>query len=166
MQRAFRTALLCMAAAMLLAACTTSRLSATQANSTVWSGRMVLRVAHPTKPTNFSANFELAGDERAGELVLTTPLGISVASLTWTPHETLLRHDGKVQSYDSVEAMTLDATGTAFPLKALFAWLQGQPARADGWQADLSQLQADGLIYARRATPEPAAELKLALDRP
>jgi outer membrane lipoprotein LolB len=164
--RTLRAVWLALAAALLLAACTTSRLSTTQPDSTVWSGRLVLRVAQPDKPTHFSANFELAGNARNGELILTTPLGITVATLTWTPRETLLRHDGQVRSYDSVEAMTLDATGAAFPLPALFAWLQGEAMRSDGWQADLSQLQTEGLIQARRSSPAPATELKLVLDRP
>jgi outer membrane lipoprotein LolB len=129
-----------------------------------WRGRLSLRVETP-EPTSYFAGFELSGQPQAGELMLSTPLGTTLAQLRWQPGTALLRREGQTRAFDSLEALATEATGTALPIAALFAWLQGQPAEADGWQADLTQLGA-GRLVARRAQPEPAAELRLILEQP
>lgn len=129
-----------------------------------WRGRLALRVETP-EPTSYFASFELSGQARAGELLLFSPLGTTLAQLRWSPHAALLRNDGETRAFDSLDALAAEATGTAIPIAALFQWLQGQPVAADGWQADLSQL-GEGRLVARRAQPEPAAELRLILDQP
>jgi len=134
------------------------------ARQAYWRGRLALRVETP-EPTSYFASFELSGQARAGELRLFSPLGTTLAQLRWSPQAALLRNDGETRAFDSLDALATEATGTAIPIAALFQWLQGQPAAADGWQADLSQL-GDGRLVARRAQPEPAAELRLILDPP
>jgi len=129
-----------------------------------WRGRLALRVETP-EPTSYFASFELSGQARAGELLLFSPLGTTLAQLRWSPQAALLRNDGQTRAFDSLDALAAEATGTAIPIAALFQWLQGQPVAADGWQADLSQL-GEGRLLARRAQPEPAAELRLILDPP
>ena len=127
-----------------------------------WRGRLALRVDSPEQPS-FFASFELTGQARAGELLLSSPLGNVVASLSWTPQAAFLRNNGETRQFDSLDALATEATGTAIPIAALFQWLDGQPAEAAGWQADLSQL-AQGRLLARRSSPGPAAELRLILE--
>lgn len=129
-----------------------------------WRGRLALRVETP-EPRSFFASFELSGQPRAGELLLSTPLGTTLAHMHWSPQSAVLESDGKTRRFDSLDALGIEATGTAIPIAALFEWLRGQPATADGWQADLSQL-GDGRLLARRTLPEPAAELRLILEQP
>lgn len=129
-----------------------------------WRGRLALRVETP-EPSSYYAGFELSGQARAGDLVLSTPLGTTLAQLHWSPDIALLRSNGTTRAFDSLDALATEATGTDIPIAALFQWLRGEPATADGWQADLSQLD-EGRLLARREQPAPAAELRLILDQP
>jgi outer membrane lipoprotein LolB len=129
----------------------------------VWRGRLALRVDKHPEPTSFFANFELSGQPDTGELTLSTPLGTTLAQLRWSPQQVRLRNNGQTRAFDSLDALATEATGAAIPIAALFEWLQGRPAAADGWRADLSQLEA-GRLVARRSQPEPAAELRLIID--
>jgi outer membrane lipoprotein LolB len=54
--------------------------------------------------------------------------------------------------------------GTSLPIHALFDWLDGIYTTAAGWSADLVRLE-QGRLVATRATPAPAAELRLVLDQ-
>jgi outer membrane lipoprotein LolB len=47
---------------------------------------------------------------------------------------------------------------------SLFSWLQGQPAAATDWEADLSEIP-NGRLNAKRMTAINAAELKIILDQ-
>lgn len=129
----------------------------------IWRGRLALRVDQHPEPTSFFASFELSGQAGAGELTLSTPLGTTLAQLRWNPQQALLRNNGQTRAFDSLDALATEATGTAIPIAALFEWLQGRPAAADGWSADLSQLEA-GRLLARRSQPEPVAELRLIIE--
>lgn len=129
-----------------------------------WSGRLALQVEGDQR-NSFSAGFELRGAPQAGELSLYSPLGATLAQLRWSPGMAELVADGKRHLYDSIDALTQEATGTALPLAALFAWLEGRPAEVPGWQADLSRV-ADGRLVARRSQPLPAAELRIVLQQP
>ncbi|HPH13519.1 MAG TPA: lipoprotein insertase outer membrane protein LolB [Burkholderiaceae bacterium] len=129
-----------------------------------WQGRLALRV-DSDPPQSFAAAFELTGAAAAGELVLSTPIGTTLAILTWSPQSARLRSNGEVRSFDSLDALALQATGaTTIPIASLFDWLAGVATPTDGWQADVTQL-ANGRITARRTAPLPTAELKLVLDQ-
>lgn len=130
--------------------------------TTTWRGRLALRIDSPEQPS-FYASFELTGQARAGELLLSGPLGNVVASLRWTPQAAFLRNNGETRQFDSLDALATEATGTAIPIAALFEWLDGRDAVAAGWHADLSQL-AQGRLLARRTQPGPTAELRLILE--
>ncbi len=115
-------------------------------------------------PKSFFASFDLKGSPDVGELALFTPLGTTLAVLSWAPRSAVLRANGQSRSFDSLDALALGATGTAIPIANLFEWLAGNPSPASGWQADLSQL-GDGRITALRITPPPGVELKVLLDQ-
>lgn len=127
-----------------------------------WRGRLALRVDNQAAQS-FFASFELSGHAHAGELLLSGPLGSAVADLQWAPHVAVLRSNGQTQSFDSLQALATQATGTSIPIAALFHWLRGESVQEAGWQADLSEL-AQGRLLARRTYPAPAAELRLILE--
>ncbi len=149
---------LLLAAPALLAACA----STPEPGQASWSGRLALQV-QSEPPQSFSAAFTLRGAPSRGDLSLTTPLGSTIASLAWEPGTAVLRANGEVRRFDSIDALSREATGTALPLAALFDWLAGRPAEVPGWQADLSRIET-GRLVARRASPAPSAELRIVLD--
>lgn len=150
-------------ATLWLAGCAQPVLRAPVPAQGYWRGRLALRVEDRAEPTSFFANFELSGSADAGELLLSSPLGTTLAQLSWNPRSALLRNNGRTRAFDNLDALAIEATGTDIPIAALFEWLQGRTAPADGWQADLTQLQA-GRLLARRTQPAPATELRLILE--
>lgn len=129
----------------------------------LWRGRLALRV-ESEPPQSFFAGFELSGHAGQGELRLFSPLGTTLADLRWSPQSATLSNNGETRQFESLDALATQATGTAIPIAALFQWLAGVQTGADGWSADLSQLD-DGRLTARRTQPAPAAELRLILER-
>jgi outer membrane lipoprotein LolB len=157
---------LCLTTLLALAGCATPSLphgNASTAQTGPWSGRLSLTV-QSEPPQRFYAGFALQGDADAGSLSLTSPLGNVLAALRWQPGSAELDQGGQVQTYASLDELTARATGAPVPVRALFGWLRGGDAVIDGWQADLSAL-AQGRLTARRITPAPAADLRIALDR-
>lgn len=127
-----------------------------------WSGRMTLQaVTEP--PTKFSANFELHGTPDQGQLTLTTPLGTTLAVAQWQPGLAELHSANAIQRFPNLKALTENLSGIALPVDSLFAWLEGRPALADGWEADLSQLPQQRLTASRKFPP-PLAEIKVLID--
>lgn len=118
----------------------------------------------PDAQQSFSAAFELQGTPASGSLQLFTPLGSSVARITWQPGSAVLEQSGQQRTSDSLEALVRETLGTDIPVPALFAWLQGQPQDVPGWQVDVSR-HADGRISAVRHEPQPQAHLRVVLDQ-
>ena len=129
-----------------------------------WSGRLALRIdSEPTQ--NFSALFDLRGTPQAGELTLTTPIGSTLAVLSWSPGEALLKNGSQTRRYESVDALIEAATGAAIPVNALFSWLAGRDDPVPGWTANLAQV-GSGRLQAIRQSPQPVADLRIAFERP
>jgi outer membrane lipoprotein LolB len=129
----------------------------------LWHGRLAVRV-ESEQPQSFAAEFELTGNAQAGALTLYTPVGSTAAALSWSAQTAVMRTQGEVRSFESLDALIKQAVGTEIPVAALFAWLAGDNMIAAGWSADLSQ-HANGRITARRAQPVPLAELRLVLEK-
>ena len=146
-----------MALPLLLLGCATP--PATQLGSDVWSGRLALRV-DSEPPQSFSASFELRGAPEAGELMLSSPLGNTLAQVRWSPDGAEMQQGGQVKRRASLDELTAELSGTALPVAALFGWLRGENTSVAGWTTDLSQ-QGQGRITARRTKPLPTAELRL-----
>jgi len=129
-----------------------------------WSGRLALQIKDQASQS-FAAMFELRGTAQAGELILTNPLGGTLAALAWAPGSATLRSNGQTRSFPSVEC-----AGHPRPREprsrsaALFDWLRGRNTPVPGWRANLTQL-AQGRISALRYDPQPEADLRVALDR-
>lgn len=132
------------------------------AGTAVWRGRLALRV-DSEPPQSFFAAFELRGQASDGELQLFSPLGTTLARLQWSPRSATLRNNGESRQFDSLDALATQATGAAIPIAALFDWLRGRDVQADGWAADLTQLN-EGRLLARRSVPAPHSELRLILE--
>lgn len=129
---------------------------------TQWSGRLALRIdSEPVQ--SFHAAFDLRGNAQTGELSLFSPLGSTLARMAWAPGQAQLRWNGQQRQFDSIGALTREATGTELPITSLFEWLAGRESLAEGWTADLRAL-ADGKLVADRSQPLPAVQMRMVLD--
>ena len=133
------------------------------ATGEAWSGRLSLRVDSEPVQT-FSALFELRGAPQAGELILPSPIGNTLAQLHWAPGEALLKNGSQTRRFESVDALIEAATGAVIPVGALFGWLAGREERVPGWRPDLSQVGA-GRLQATRDSPQPRADLRIVFER-
>lgn len=131
-----------------------------------YQGRLSIRIASDP-PQSLYAGFSLNGDAKTGDLTLNSPLGNTIALLTWTPQSAILKANNETKSYPSTSDLIENVTGTAIPLSALFDWLAGKNSAAEGWEIDLSQMKNDESrrLVAKRTSPLPSAELRLALDK-
>ena len=128
-----------------------------------WQGRIAVKVAS-LPPQTFSANFELYGGAKAGNMALTSTLGTTMARMQWNAEGADLQAGGSTRAFQTLDALTLATVGAELPVGAMIEWLQGKAAQADGWQEDLSQWD-DGRISAHRYGTEPRVDLKLVLER-
>jgi outer membrane lipoprotein LolB len=129
-----------------------------------WSGRLLLKT-DSQPPSQFSALFELSGSPQSGRLSLSSPLGVTLASVTWQPGVAELRSAGERKNYASLDDLSEAMTGIPVPVAALFSWFDGEPLKADGWTSVNENGKTHQLI-ARRAHPLPVAEILLLLDPP
>jgi outer membrane lipoprotein LolB len=154
----------------------------------VWSGRLAVRTdaAANLPARSVSGAFELSGNASSGQLILTSPLGTTVARARWSdpagtqgqPSTIELEADGGSTRYATLEDMMQHAIGDQLPLAAMFDWLSGRPwpnapvqRGADGgsfeqlgWNVDLSQLRDNRLIDAQRPLPAPVLHVRVKLD--
>ena len=132
-----------------------------------YQGRLSLRIASDTPQSLYGA-FSISGDAQTGELSLNSPLGNTVAKLTWTPQTALLVANNTTTTYPSTEALITTVTGTVLPLPALFDWLAGISTPIEGWEVDLSNMQnpENRRLIAKRVSPLPTVELRISLEQP
>jgi len=143
---------------VLLAGCAAPKMQ-TAPGVDSWNGRLALSV-DSSPPQSYAAGFDLHGTPQAGELLLATPIGTTLATVSWAPGRAEMVQGDQITRRHSLNELSTDIGGTAVPVAALFDWLKGQATEVDGWQADLSR-HAEGRITARRTVPLPAAELRL-----
>ncbi|HEY4664115.1 MAG TPA: lipoprotein insertase outer membrane protein LolB [Comamonas sp.] len=127
---------------------------------------MGLQVHDPlAQEQSFSASFQLQGSPEQGSLDIFNPLGSQIAKLQWQPGTAWLQQGDRLTQSESLQELLRQSLGTALPVQALFSWLRGQEAVAQGWQVDLSR-HAQGRITAQRTSPLPQATLRLVLQQP
>lgn len=125
---------------------------------------MGLQVHDPmAQEQSFSASFHLQGTPEQGSLDVFNPLGSQIAKLQWQPGTALLQQGDRTTQSDSLQELLRQSLGTALPIQALFSWLQGNNASAEGWQVDLSR-HNEGRITAQRTSPSPQATLRVVLQ--
>ena len=153
----------------------------------VYTGRLAVRTdAAPNLPArSVTGQFELSGNASSGQLILTSPIGTTVARARWsdpvgsqgTPSKIELEADGGTTRYATLEEMMQRAIGDQLPLPAMFDWLSGRPwpnapvsagtAHSFdqlGWHVELSQLADNRMIDARRELPAPTLHVRVKLD--
>ena len=157
-----RVLALALSCTLLAAGCASPRMIRVD-DKAYWSGRMAIQVLK-NPPESLSAGFELQGSAQAGEMVLLSPIGTTLARLEWTPQGARLTQGQQQVDSPNLQRLGARLTGTELPIAALFEWLAGRPAEAPGWQVDLSA-HAQGRISAVRREPSPGAVLRIALDR-
>jgi outer membrane lipoprotein LolB len=159
---------------------------------TLVEGRLAVQVqALGDQPArSLSAPFTLRGDERAGSLDLTSPIGTMLARAQWQPSVATLTTPEDTRHYPTLDAMADDLLGQAVPMAALLSWLRGQPwggtAHSNptssagagagagagaptaftqlGWAINLSDY-AQGLVVAVRDTPAPRVTVRARIER-
>lgn len=132
------------------------------ASESHWQGRLAVKVF--SKPVQaFSASFDLQGNPTKGTLLLSSPMGTTLARIQWDAGSAILIANGRQQGFDSLQELALQVTGADIPVASLFAWLRGQAEAVPGWQVDLAEIP-DGRLQARH-TEEVQSELKIILDR-
>jgi outer membrane lipoprotein LolB len=143
------------------------------------AGRLAVTVAsQPGSPArSASTQFELHGNAERGRLILTSPLGTTLARASWQPGAAEADTGrGPVERHASLDALAERLLGEPLPLAALVEWLHGRPwggaphkaAQGGfeqlGWRIDTSR-RADGLLLAARAAA-PAITVRALLDTP
>ena len=135
--------------------------------SSLWRGRLAVKVdadENDRLGRSLTAGFELTGNAIEGGLTLFTPLGGTAAVLTWSEAHASLLSQSTTRYYSSLKVLIEQAVGTDIPVNALFAWIDGTNASADGWTVDVTDYN-NGRISAKRTNPGPTAELKIVLER-
>jgi len=128
-----------------------------------WAGRLSLKVhSDPQRAT--TASFTLFGNAQRGVLVLTSPIGTTVARVEWAPTGASLDSGHGPRHFANLASLATELTGTNLPIDAFFAWLDGRNVAVEGWQANLDNLPA-GIVTARRTGEAPLADLRVVLDR-
>ncbi len=159
--------LVVLAAAVSLSACATAPATSDGAGPKRWQGRLAITIQSTLEQLPSQAltgGFALRGDPQVGELTLYTPLGGTVATLSWNANTASLHSAGQTRDFESLDALIRHTTGTELPLTALFAWLAGDNSEVAGWQADLSQY-ATGRILARRTEAGSETQIRLILEK-
>ena len=152
-------ALLC---AMLVACSAPAKRQEYVTPNDVWEGRFSVQVAGDA-PQRISADFFLEGTARRASLTLNSPLGTRIARMQWDATSATLESGEQKRSFESVDAMTTHALGSALPIQAIFAWLHGRPETVPGWELQtLDMLQ--GRIRARSVDRTPAVQIDLVLE--
>lgn len=128
-----------------------------------WRGRLALQVGDPGTAQSFFAAFELMGNAESGQLAIFSPLGSTLATLSWAAQTATLLANGETRQFETLDAMLKSATGAEIPVGSLFAWLAGEPRDTAGWLVDLSQL-ANGKLSAKRSAPQPTVDLRIVLE--
>jgi outer membrane lipoprotein LolB len=128
-----------------------------------WSGRLAVRIQGPA-PQAFSTGFELSGTPAAGELLLMSPIGTTVAVVSWQPGKATMQRGSDWSEATSLDDLVVQLLGTSLPVPALFDWLNGRPTQVQGWTADTSEI-GNGRLQAQRHSPAPAAEMRLILSQ-
>ena len=128
-----------------------------------WSGRLGLHL-QTDPPQNWSTSFELQGSAGQGQMLLLSPIGTTLARLSWTPQSALLEQGQDKTESRNLQSLSQRLTGTHLPIAALFDWLAGLDTEVPGWHVDMSA-HPQGRLTARRHSPEPEAVLRIVLDR-
>jgi len=136
-----------------------------------WIGRIAVRTqaadsnaAFPTQSAgqSWAASFDLQGSPGQGQLQLLSPLGTVVAQAQWRTEGAIWQADAQTHTAPTLQDLLVSQLKLPLPVDALFAWLDGQAAQAEGWVVDLSQ-HPNGRIQAQYSGP-PTVDIRIILE--
>lgn len=135
-----------------------------QSNIKLWSGRLVVKIQ--TKPVqSWIVSFDLEGDFDRGELLLSGPLGQTIAQAKWDEKRAeLIQPNHPTQYFLNLNELWKHLTKIEFDLEVLFFWLAEKPfAVPTGWQADSTKERLRLLRYAQGNEPEIHLDVAITL---
>lgn len=147
---------------LIVAGCTTPRPPPAHP-AAFWSGRLALQL-QSLPPQHWSTSFELQGSSSQGEMLIFSPIGTTLARLSWAPGSAQLEQGADKIESTNLQSLSQRLTGTNLPIAALFDWLAGQATAVPGWQVDLTAYP-QGRLTAQRLEPAPEAVVRIVLDR-
>ena len=128
-----------------------------------FAGRLSITIeSEPAQ--RMSAEFELEGDESAGELRLYAPIVGLVAVLQWEPGRAVLIEGERRRVVRGIDWLIERVTGAPIPLSMLFSWLNGLPVQSDDWWFETRERPNDR-YRAVRLQPLPRIELVMAVTQ-
>ena len=122
-----------------LAACASLKVGHRGEPGETLSGRLSVRVDGQAE-RGLSAGFELSGSASQGQLLLSGPLGTTLAQARWAPGQAVLASAGSETRFPDLDSLAAAALGEPLPMFALFDWLRGRP-----WPDAPAQLRGDGM---------------------
>lgn len=142
------------------------------------SGRLLVKVDAVAEQAarSVTADFDLRGDSRQGELRLTSPLGVQIAATRWTAQQVVLSTSRGDAVYPDLGTLSRETLGEAVPLQAFPDWLAGRPWPGApsvlvgqgftqlGWRV-LMDGWSEGRLEAVRDEP-PTVTVRIRLQRP
>lgn len=129
-----------------------------------WSGRFHLKT-HTDRAQTVAAMFTLEGSATQGQLLLSSPLGTTLAQASWSQNHAWLVANDQTTQFSDMDALTTALMGSAIPVWALFDWLKGKHTVVEGWDVRLDDWAA-GRIAATRTHPLPLADIRILIDPP
>lgn len=129
-----------------------------------WSGRFHL-TTHTERIQTVAAMFTLEGSAAQGQLLLSSPLGTTLAQASWSQDHARLVANDRTTQFADMDALTTALMGSAIPVWALFDWIKGKPTVVEGWDVNLADWSA-GRIAATRTHPLPLAHIRILIDPP
>ncbi|MBC3870521.1 lipoprotein insertase outer membrane protein LolB [Undibacterium oligocarboniphilum] len=113
------------------------------------SGKISVRYEQNGKPQNLTGNFEWHQQDENLEILLSSPLGQTLARITQNKQGALLEQDGKIPRQASdLDQLISDTLHWPLPVSGLRDWLQGFVRTKDGHPLALlptdQTMEADG----------------------
>jgi outer membrane biogenesis lipoprotein LolB/Flp pilus assembly protein TadD len=149
-----------------------------------WDGRFAVKVNDKNSSNGGNGSFSLKHENLSDELLLSGPLGSSLARINVTPSKAILEQKGQTFTAIDADQLVYQAIGLPIPARGLSAWLSGytrpgsqgtveryanglaKTITQDGWildyvWSDKSQLQK---LNMNRSGPEGKVEIRLIFD--
>lgn len=170
--RAARTALISLLVPLFLAACAGP---GGLPGARTWDGRFSLTYPSPSGEGAASGNFRLVSQGDALNLRLSTPVGITIAEITYDGSGARVEAGGQTSSAPTLEEAVSRAAGFALPVSEMRSWLDGVPDPASsfaassekgaftqaGWTVSPSRFKENGPELIRAENPKEGVRVRL-----
>ena len=128
-----------------------------------FNGRLAITIeSEPTQ--SLSAEFELEGDAKQGELRLYGPLVGLVAVVQWNPERAVLIEGDRRREVKSLDWLIERVSGAPIQSAMIFDWLNQRPVQTDDWWVE-ERTHSEDRLRAVRLQPLPRIELLMVLKK-